>query len=396
MILKLFDVSSTLLFDVGVDFFAILSLIIIYINDSKSRSNSYSDILFRYTQILLILLIATDIVMWLTNGVPGAAFKIIEYAGNMLFYLFIPLVSIFWLKYSWYQVYKMPLPQKIELFLCRIPLIILILCDVTAPWLKLIFFIDDKNFYHRGILNSVESVLFLAYMIYITTVALIKYKKAILLTEKSQYLSIAFFIFPPFIGGLLQTLTYGLSLTLPFTTYSILLLYLNKQSRAISKDSLTQLNNREAMDNYLQLCMNSEKDSFAFVFFDINSFKSINDTYGHLGGDKALITFSSVLINSFKNNESFLARYGGDEFVAVVHNRDEQSIKDDIVHFQNNLLENNKQKNILYSLTASAGYAFYPSAHISTTAQLIQAADDNMYQNKKIFHKTLSSKKTTQ
>lgn len=90
MILRIFDVSSTLLFDIGVDFFAILVLIIIYINDSKSRSNSYSDILFRYTQLALIMLIATDIVMWLINGVPGTIAKIIGYADNMLFYVFLP------------------------------------------------------------------------------------------------------------------------------------------------------------------------------------------------------------------------------------------------------------------------------------------------------------------
>jgi diguanylate cyclase (GGDEF)-like protein len=395
LILRIFDVSSTLLFDIGVDFFAILVLIIIYINDSKSRSNSYSDILFRYTQFTLIMLIATDIVMWLINGVPGTISKIIGYADNTLFYVFLPSASIFWLKYSWYQVYKNPVPPKIELFLCKIPFTFLLLCDITAPWFKLLFYLDDKNFYHRGVLNSVESSFLLAYMLYITVIAFIKYTKAVLLTEKSQYLSIGFFIIPPFIGGILQTLTYGLSLTLPFTTYSILLLYLNKQSRAISKDSLTQLNNREAMDNYLQLCINSEKDSFAFVFFDINSFKLINDTYGHLNGDKALITFSSLLINSFKKNEVFLARYGGDEFVAIVHNCDELSIKEDIEHFQNNLSESNTQKNIPYVLTASTGYAFYPSSHISTTAELIQAADDNMYQNKKLFYKIISSEKNT-
>jgi diguanylate cyclase (GGDEF)-like protein len=341
------------------------------------------------------MLIATDIVMWLINGVPGTIAKIIGYADNMLFYVFLPSASIFWLKYSWYQVYKNPVPKKIELFLCKIPFIFLLLCDITAPWFKLLFYLDDKNFYHRGILNSVESFFLLAYMLYITVIAFIKYTKAVLLTEKSQYLSIGFFIIPPFIGEFLQTLTYGLSLTLPFTTYSIILLYLNKQSRAISKDSLTQLNNREAMNNYLQLCMNSEKDSFAFVFFDINSFKLINDTYGHLNGDEALITFSSLLIDSFKKNEVFLARYGGDEFVAIIHNCDELSIKNDIEHFQNNLLESNTQKNIPYVLTASTGYAFYPSSHISTTAELIQAADDNMYQNKKLFHKIVSSEKNT-
>ena len=57
---------------------------------------------------------------------------------------------------------------------------------------------------------------------------------------------------------------------------------------------------------------------FAVVFFDIDHFKNVNDTYGHEGGDVILKTFAKVLQKETREND-IVCRYGGEEFVAVVH-----------------------------------------------------------------------------
>ena len=56
---------------------------------------------------------------------------------------------------------------------------------------------------------------------------------------------------------------------------------------------------------------------FAVLMLDIDNFKSLNDTYGHLAGDEVLETLAAILKRSVRNVD-FVARYGGEEFVAVL------------------------------------------------------------------------------
>jgi len=60
---------------------------------------------------------------------------------------------------------------------------------------------------------------------------------------------------------------------------------------------------------------------------DIDKFKSINDTYGHLPGGKALIAVSNALKRAVSSYHGFLARWGGDEFVVALRGADDASIK---------------------------------------------------------------------
>ena len=60
-----------------------------------------------------------------------------------------------------------------------------------------------------------------------------------------------------------------------------------------------------------------EKDEFNLFFFDINGLKLINDTCGHIYGNKIIIEFSKILKKSFRMND-YLFRYGGDEFIAII------------------------------------------------------------------------------
>jgi len=88
-----------------------------------------------------------------------------------------------------------------------------------------------------------------------------------------------------------------------------------------SKDYLTQLLNRRSLEKELDILDRLYKTSnknYAIVFFDIDHFKKVNDTYGHEAGDVVLQTFASILKKLTKNTDT-IARYGGEEFVAIIN-----------------------------------------------------------------------------
>lgn len=83
-------------------------------------------------------------------------------------------------------------------------------------------------------------------------------------------------------------------------------------------DPLTGLPNRRALREELQLQAHTASDPCALMFIDIDNFKDINDTYGHLKGDELLLRVARRLSTQVPK-PSFVARMGGDEFVVLFH-----------------------------------------------------------------------------
>jgi diguanylate cyclase (GGDEF)-like protein len=97
---------------------------------------------------------------------------------------------------------------------------------------------------------------------------------------------------------------------------------LNIQSQTLADlvitDELTGIANRAALKSFFEdkEKFSTTKKNLAVIFSDIDHFKHINDTYGHLVGDEVLIQFASLLQNNIRNSD-LLARWGGEEFVIL-------------------------------------------------------------------------------
>lgn len=96
--------------------------------------------------------------------------------------------------------------------------------------------------------------------------------------------------------------------------------YQRKLNDAAYKDSLTGLLNRQGLNNYSKMIFgefgNFERQC-SVVYFDIDNFKSINDTYGHAAGDTVLSKVASLSNGSLRPNDQS-ARWGGEEFVVIL------------------------------------------------------------------------------
>tara|TARA_R110001583_G_scaffold8952_2_gene42235 strand:+ start:10256 stop:12772 length:2517 start_codon:yes stop_codon:yes gene_type:complete len=146
-------------------------------------------------------------------------------------------------------------------------------------------------------------------------------------------------------------------------------------------DVLTNLPNRVLLaDRLSQSMVQSQRhhNLLAVVFLDLDSFKHINDTYGHNLGDELLIIVSLRMKEALREGDS-LARIGGDEFVAVL--ADLTTVEDCEPVLERLLLAASdpvKVDNVELKVSASIGVTLYPQDNVSAD-QLMRHADQAMY-----------------
>ena len=157
--------------------------------------------------------------------------------------------------------------------------------------------------------------------------------------------------------------------------------------RLSTTDLLTGSYNRRFINEYLMKEIERNKragTTFSFVMCDIDNFKEINDTYGHLAGDIVLQSFSQ-LINSAARQLDVIGRYGGDEFVLILPDTDNTSASQIIDRLRQKVesipvtLPGGTKK----TLTASFGVATFPDNGISSDDLLIKA-DERLYKAKSL------------
>jgi len=156
-------------------------------------------------------------------------------------------------------------------------------------------------------------------------------------------------------------------------------------------DTLTGVNNRRFLEQRiseeLDRCQRNG-DPLSCLFFDIDFFKSVNDKYGHQGGDLILSAVAGAIKTQLRNND-VLARYGGEEFVALLSNINESQALDIAERIRNTIQELPIQCNdSTVSVTLSIGSSTYVPATMSLSdgneiaAQLLEVADSALYRAK--------------
>ncbi len=162
-------------------------------------------------------------------------------------------------------------------------------------------------------------------------------------------------------------------------------LHLAVANQALS-DTLTGLPNRRALDARLDNEVNRSTrygHPFAVLMMDLDGFKPVNDTWGHVFGDHVLRELARFMSES-KRASDFLARYGGDELTMLVPEADQETatqtaekIRERLTSFQIDLPNGEK-----HSFGLSGGIAIYPT-HARTASDLLRAADTALYHAKK-------------
>lgn len=162
---------------------------------------------------------------------------------------------------------------------------------------------------------------------------------------------------------------------------------ISRLNYAMITDPLTGIYNRRFIDEQLYVDINENavnKLPMCIIILDIDYFKEVNDTYGHLAGDYVLKEFGKLILESIRKSTDWVSRYGGEEFLIVLNNTNKEGamvVSNKIKTLLGNtefMYEGNK-----INITASFGVCCLKEGCIINAEDFIKCADGNLYKAKK-------------
>lgn len=148
-------------------------------------------------------------------------------------------------------------------------------------------------------------------------------------------------------------------------------------------DVITGLYNRAFFEETLQNLETNRKDPVSFIIVDLNGLKATNDSLGHHAGDTLIRRTAEVLKASIEDG-TIAARIGGDEFILIMPDANEQAAKEMVERVKSLVVMNNKyyrEPELSVSMGASTSMPGF------SLLRFISLADDEMYKNKGLHHR---------
>ena len=365
---------------VELNVFALIILLLIFINVHHQKEKYFID------QKLFLALIDMNAFVIIFNtlirgldGKTGPFMRELHLIITVLYFIANPIICMLWACYAEYQIFRDESRLKTVSLLALPPVLINTVFSVLSIHGNYLFYIDQNNVYHRGAFFYI--VVSISYVFLVATVISIVVNRKKL--QKDVYIPILLFALPPFIGSIVQILYNGIPLIWLCMTISILMVFINVQNQELYTDHLTGLFNRRQLDCYIQAKMQSTrtKGFLGGIMIDVDSFKMINDRYGHTVGDQALKAVADILKDSFRKID-FIARYGGDEFVVLLELENELDIINAVERLNQNVDRFNLKRNTPFSLALSIGVDTFDYKSKMASEEFMKRIDHLMYNDK--------------
>lgn len=363
--------------------FCMIYAIIVFTKLDDDIGSEREILYFKRMIIAYVAFTASEVVWALGNFGTFAIPVPVLFLMSSISLIAVGFISFYWFAYGetkmGYHVVGRPVMRAIV----YTPLIIVTALYIVSMFNGVMFSYDANGRFVHGPLY--ESAVFFddIYLVVVSVHAFIKGVRETNPVRRHEYITLFAFIILPTLAGLIDMFAPNLPLIGPAIFSSILLVFSNVQESQIFNDALTGLNNRRRADAYLEERIEQASPDNAFYAFmiDADKFKNINDTYGHLQGDRALVALADAIRSTCKAFPSFVARWGGDEFVTIVGASDIPSPQQADAEFQHNLAQAAKEAELPCALEATVGWARCDSAS-ATPADIIAQADAMLYERK--------------
>lgn len=362
----------------------ILLLLMLLINDRSSSTQQEKQLWFNRAVIIFMLYFFSD-ACWaamLSGIIPRIRFFVVLFN-------FTNFILMHMMAYGMFMFIavseKMPFRNNSrKRLLIAVPLAISTLVFIAAYFADPMFWINEQNE-----LNSIYYLFMIpvpgCYFLVAFVFSIKNAVKAEFREDRKYYLMVGCIPIGVIAFGMLQVVALNAPTFCFGCTVMWLWFYLKNIRSMVSVDDLTNLNNRRQINRYMEKLQYSPDTKVYIMMMDINRFKSINDTYGHAEGDRALVVVSDALrqvCDRIKTNV-FLGRYGGDEFTLILQNPGENEQPGEVCDMiRQSIKEKHKENGLQYELSISIGYDEIQDES-DTAHECMRRADDNLYKEKK-------------
>ena len=371
---------------------AIMLLTVILLSYKRPLRHVMLDEKIFYTMVILnIMQCVIETVVFLMDGKMVHGYHTLLVVLNVILFIINIVFAYSWTIYSDYKLFTdINRIKRIYPFVA-IPAILTIigcLINLTTP---VFFTVDENNIYQRTDLFIIPYAVTYSYLA-IGVILIYSYRKKV---HKYLFLPVILFMIPIMIGSLLQFFFYGYSLVWLGVSIGLIYLYINVQNEASYVDVLSGLYNRQYLGNLL-LMYSKKKDTAgvpAGIMLDIDNFKSINNTFGHIVGDDAISTVGKLL-HTAVGDKGVICRCGGDEFIILMNINSQNEIVDMVNNIRTHTKLFNESQKKPYNINFSIGYCIYHSENESID-DFLKKIDAAMYEdkNKKIREGTIPDRR---
>ena len=245
-----------------------------------------------------------------------------------------------------------------------IPSVVCAIAVILNPVHQFFFSIDENNFYVRGKGIALNWIIMFGYMLAATVIAFRKYIKTDDPDEKDKCRGLVLFVVPCLISLIIQMNIYGMTVTQVGIMLSLLMVFLNSESRNIQEDMLTGLRNRRGSKRFIySATRRNASDNIGVILSDIDNMSIINSNYGRIEGDEVIKTVAAIVnsVASEYDNDISVCRYAGDVIMIVGVDLSEDDLKNIEAEIHESITEDNnisfRDYNISVTTGLVAGYA---------------------------------------
>ena len=262
----------------------------------------------RYLFAVVFVASILDTIVLIFDGNPKIYMVILNTIGSTLLFMAGIGISVGWPMFIRIHLHGVSAENDSNLrFLLAVATTISVTVIINI-FLPIYFYIDDNNVYHR--LPGYH--VFIAYIAVCVLGSILDYYIYAGKNRNARFFDMAMYLLPPAVACIIQQLVPEASVIWCALSISLVGCVICLQSESAYLDQLTGILNRTYLFSTFHL--HEYKNMHGGIMVDLNSFKQINDAYGHEEGDAALQNVAEIL-KCAVNGCGVVIRYGGDEFL---------------------------------------------------------------------------------
>ena len=328
-----------------------------------------------------ILFVVTSIACILCNEQSFSIPHIYAMLSYVLSIMSLNLGCYLWFTFVETRLHPMFSCSKEVSFLIFLPALTVEFLDVVSIFTGWMFEFDAKIGYKEGDLFIIQGISNFGYLLIPCLEFLVATFKTKSKDARNEYITYTLYMIIPLLAGFFED-SFNYIPILELSIYLMIhIFFVSIQNIQVNNDALTGLNNRQRLGTFFNediFKFNKSENAFLSMI-DIDSFKFVNDLYGHVEGDKAIKLVARAIKGVADTTGAFAARYGGDEF-CVVSKKEPLKLREEI----EKAIEKETQ-NFPCRINISMGFAECHGTSANLAA-VVSEADKMLYEEKNRKH----------